>query len=293
MSEEKRFKDRVSEFPNRRRLKILSQTVDELIVNVEREEGNVSEQGTPINAQVFNDWEKSVSEAKSDAVDAKTKANQNTELINELMEDTDRIEAEVEGLGKRVEEGMGTVVKVNNQYVPIIEFEAPLEALLDSKLDRRELLDLIYPVGSIYMTVEETFNPNNVFGGTWSVWGSGRVPVGISGESEFNEMEKTGGSKSYQKHNHCLTIDETTGLNGTLAFKTYSSATAGDGAIFLETWSDSGVTPSGTSKDKNVKVAIDVNHKHTGSIDEHGAGTSGNLPPYIVCKMWKREEDNI
>ena len=289
MSEEKRFKDRKSEYPNRRRLKILSQTIDELLVDIEREEGNVSEPGTQINASLFNEWENSVSEAVTNASEAKTKAEQNLTSISELKTITDAIEETVGNLEKRVEDGMGTIVKVNEKYVPLIEFEAPISALLDSKLDRIELLDLIYPVGSIYMTVSETVNPNTLFGGTWVLWGAGRVPVGLSSESEFDRIEKTGGSKSYQKHNHCLTIDETTGLNGTLAFKTYSSATAGDGTIFVETWSDSGVTPSGTSKDKNVKVAIDVNHKHTGSIDEHGAGTSGNLPPYIVCKMWKRE----
>ena len=52
----------------------------------------------------------------------------------------------------------------------------------------------IYPVGSIYMSVNAT-NPSTYFGGTWVAWGAGRVPVGINAsDSNFNTVEKTGGA---------------------------------------------------------------------------------------------------
>ena len=38
------------------------------------------------------------------------------------------------------------------------------------------LLDIIYPVGSIYMSVKST-NPGTLFGGTWTAWGTGRPPI--------------------------------------------------------------------------------------------------------------------
>ena len=45
----------------------------------------------------------------------------------------------------------------------------------------KSLVDHIYPIGSIYFsTVNE--NPSKNFGGTWTTWGSGRVPVGADGE---------------------------------------------------------------------------------------------------------------
>lgn len=55
------------------------------------------------------------------------------------------------------------------------------------------LLELIYPVGSIYMSVNDT-NPAAFLGGTWVRWGQGRVPVGVNeNDSDFETPEKEGG----------------------------------------------------------------------------------------------------
>ena len=62
-----------------------------------------------------------------------------------------------------------------------------------SKIDTF-FIDRTYPVGSIYLSVNET-NPAQYFGGTWVAWGSGRVPVGVNASDEnFDAVEKTGGS---------------------------------------------------------------------------------------------------
>lgn len=60
----------------------------------------------------------------------------------------------------------------------------------------KSLVDHIYPIGSIYFsTVDE--NPSKYFGGTWTAWGSGRVPVGVNAsDSDFKTVEKTGGNKT-------------------------------------------------------------------------------------------------
>ena len=63
---------------------------------------------------------------------------------------------------------------------------------------KNTICNLIYPVGSIKMTVTNT-NPSTYLGGTWSLWGSGRVPVGVNTlQEEFSTVEKTGGEK--KKH---------------------------------------------------------------------------------------------
>ena len=63
-------------------------------------------------------------------------------------------------------------------------------------VSKDSLLDLIYPVGAIYMSVKNT-NPGTLFGGTWTAWGSGRVPVGVNtSDSNFNSAEKTGGAST-------------------------------------------------------------------------------------------------
>jgi hypothetical protein len=58
------------------------------------------------------------------------------------------------------------------------------------------IVDLIYPVGSIYLSVNNV-NPSILFGGTWEAWGSGCVPVGVkTSDTDFNTVEKTGGAKT-------------------------------------------------------------------------------------------------
>ncbi len=53
----------------------------------------------------------------------------------------------------------------------------------------------VYPVGSIYISVNST-NPGTSLGvGTWVAFGAGRVPVGFdAGQIEFDTDEQTGGS---------------------------------------------------------------------------------------------------
>lgn len=67
----------------------------------------------------------------------------------------------------------------------------------------QELFNVIYPVGSIYMSVNNV-DPGQLFGGTWAEWGKGRVPVGVdSGQEPFKTVEKTGG-----KVDHVLSTAE-------------------------------------------------------------------------------------
>ena len=116
-------------------------------------------------------------------------------------------------------------------------------------------VDLIYPIGSIYMSVNST-NPNIYFGGTWETWGTGRVPVGVdTSQTEFATVEKTGGSKFLQEHYHTLS-------KGGQGFVTSNGAYAG--------------------------VCGDWGAWNTTGVQGVQTGNSGNLQPYITCYMWKR-----
>lgn len=61
------------------------------------------------------------------------------------------------------------------------------------------LLDLFYPVGTIYETtssdLDTTTKMNEHFGGTWEVYGAGRVLVAKSADTEFDTIGETGGNK--------------------------------------------------------------------------------------------------
>lgn len=64
------------------------------------------------------------------------------------------------------------------------------------RINNKTIFDLIYPVGSIYMSVNNT-NSKDLFGGTWASWGQGRVPVGVNLSGTFNTVEKTGRAETH------------------------------------------------------------------------------------------------
>ena len=148
-----------------------------------------------------------------------------------------------------------------------------VEGNISSLTIKKELVDIIYPIGSIYMSVSST-SPATLFGGTWVRWGNGRVPVGVdASQTEFNTVEKTGGSKYLQNHKHA-TQDSNYG------FTTYKS---GGSIAHLNVQTVSPGTKMSFTADAGTK---DIDYsKETAST---GTGNSENLPPYITCYMWKR-----
>lgn len=122
----------------------------------------------------------------------------------------------------------------------------------------------IYPIGSIYISINST-NPGTSLGfGTWSAFGAGRVPVGFSsGETEFDTDEETGGEKT-----HVSTLAETAA----------HSHTAGGGTANFRI--NAGAI--------NIASA-GANAAGLGTMDQAGGGGAhNNLQPYIVVRMWKR-----
>lgn len=81
------------------------------------------------------------------------------------------------------------------------------------EINALEIFNKVYPVGSIYLSVNST-NPSSYFGGTWVAWGSGRVPIGVNtSDTSFNTVEKTGGNKTHAitsnempSHNHSVSL---------------------------------------------------------------------------------------
>ena len=166
------------------------------------------------------------------------------------------------------------------------------------------LLELIYPVGSIYMTVDEDSDPAAFLGGTWERWGQGCVPVGVSAnanDSDFGKVEQQGGERKHQlitsempAHDHRGTYTET---------HHYTINIPGSGDSFIE-------MPSGTdavkvqyeqtqsaslvrngSRPVGNQLDIDYTEKVTalyGVPSQGGNAAHNNLQPYITCYMWKR-----
>lgn len=126
------------------------------------------------------------------------------------------------------------------------------------------LVDMLYPVGSIHLSVNSA-NPSTYFGGTWVSWGAGRVPVGVNtSDSSFSTVEKTGGAKT-----HKLTKSEMPSHNHTYdTFTRLFTAESGNSVFHL--WGHDSIVTTATSG-------------NAGSGAAHN-----NLQPYITCYMWKR-----
>jgi microcystin-dependent protein len=135
-----------------------------------------------------------------------------------------------------------------------------------------------WPVGSIFMSVSST-NPANYFGGTWSLWGSGRVPVCVNtSDSDFNSSEKTGGSKTVTlttsqmpSHTHTIYQGMSDGRTS-VKFGGHYSSTGGSNIY--------NTSVRGTTNDETTNI---VKALSTG-----GGSSHTNLQPYITCYMWKR-----
>lgn len=147
-----------------------------------------------------------------------------------------------------------------------------------------------YPVGSIYMSVNST-NPGTLFGGTWSAWGAGRVPVGFdSSQSEFDTVEETGGSKMTALLNHNHPYSGTTGndINMVGPITSHSDGTTATG----EAWNNINNTGLSwvTNKRRHATGTFVHQHNISGNTDysSNGNQSNGNLQPYVVCYMWKR-----
>lgn len=135
-----------------------------------------------------------------------------------------------------------------------------------------------YPVGSIYMSVNNT-SPASFFGGTWTAWGTGRVPVGINtGDSNFNTVEKTGGASTHTldtsqipSHSHGQKIN-------------YSSTAASSWLI----GAGQNTTTLGYSLSTDAVTSGSSRRDGLYTNDAGGNAAHNNLQPYIVCYMWKR-----
>ena len=167
------------------------------------------------------------------------------------------------------------------------------------------LLALIYPVGSIYMSVNDT-NPATFLGGTWVRWGQGRVPVGVNeNDSDFETPEKEGGEKKHQ-----LTIDEMPNhrhlgqYTKTRTYTTHAQTPTDPPSQAIEVYqgtrevevqynvvkdnvSTTAFYTSGSGATSDIFYSEKVTSTY-GVADNGGDIAHNNLQPYITCFMWKR-----
>lgn len=138
----------------------------------------------------------------------------------------------------------------------------------------KTLLNLIYPVGSIYMSVSST-SPATFLGGTWeriqdkfllsagSTYAAGATGGEATHKLTKAEMPDHLHNRIKYFENDDWTLGDSTGL-GSQTVDTYS------------------INVAGTSNSQGVKMS----HWRTGS--EGGDQPHNNMPPYLAVYVWKR-----
>ena len=122
------------------------------------------------------------------------------------------------------------------------------------------IFDLFYPVGSYYETSDTTFNPNTVWGGTWSLETEGLVHIGAGTNYTVGA---TGGEAS-----HTLTVNE------------MPSHTHNDGT-------SASVAYGGTSGNSTAQVSFDASAGRA-TTSAGGGQAHNNMQPYVVVNRWHR-----
>lgn len=161
--------------------------------------------------------------------------------------------------------------RVNWENLP--STKTPVNADNLNKIDKgiANIVDLIYPVGSIYISVNST-NPANLFGGTWEQI-KDRFLLACGDTYKNGE---TGGEathtltiKEMPNHNHA----QITGLSGSqvLHFVSSSGNTFRQAAVITNT--------GNTHADYDGEAST----SYTGGGQAHN-----NMPPYLAVFMWKR-----
>lgn len=161
------------------------------------------------------------------------------------------------------------------------------------KVNNTNIFDLIYPVGSIYMSVNST-SPEILFGGTWEQV-QGRFLLGMSSSypagSEGGEATHTLTESEIPSHRHTIpSLSGSAASDGAHTHNVSGGAGSGGSSAGLESYG-SGYSSFRTIYDAAISAG---NHTHSVTTTASNTGYTGsgsshnNMPPYISVYIWKR-----
>lgn len=169
-----------------------------------------------------------------------------------------------------------------------------------ANIKKNIIVDLIYPVGSIYTSVNST-SPADLFGGTWEAMPAGRVLL-AQGTSEWGVEYKAGSTGG--EHEHQLSVVELpkftptgsmTNMPLTGTFTINNSNTGGfeisTSGIISKIGIQSRPIAGGGSNWYELAngFAIDATHAHKLTFKSIGSDSAHNImQPYLSVFMWKR-----
>lgn len=147
----------------------------------------------------------------------------------------------------------------------------------------QELVDLIYPVGSIYLSINNT-NPGTLFGGTWEQI-KDRFLLAC-GDTYSNGSTGGNATHTHTTGNHTLTIDEMPSHSHDMDDAVYGNyknrlgirGDGGGGKNLIPTMTQT----NGYSKYLPTNTGGGKPHSHGDT------GSANHMPPYLAVYVWKR-----
>ena len=164
--------------------------------------------------------------------------------------------------------------------------QGAMEKLYEEATNYSDMKKLIYPVGSVYISVTDdtVAKVQERFGGTWVVFGQGRTLVGVdTSDGDFNTVQKASGSKT---HNH-----KGYGNGGDLRAAIGSASGRANTINFIATGA---VNPNTGSGAGNGTYMVTGSTQTTSQAFSHYTPVYGytsstsSLQPYITVYMYKR-----
>ena len=158
---------------------------------------------------------------------------------------------------------------------------------------KNSLINTLYPIGSIYISIDENFSPSERFGGEWTrledkfLLGAGTIyTAGESGGHATHALT----TSEMPGHTHTFTGSTVTpSSSGTHSHTVYGYYGAGGGSYsgiqwwktYKNTRTTSGLVYSAGAHTHTVTSA--GSNENVGSDQPHN-----NMPPYIIANIWER-----
>lgn len=166
-----------------------------------------------------------------------------------------------------------------------------------TKVLNRDVFDMVYPVGAIYMSTNDV-DPSTLFGGTWQ-----RIEDKflLSKGSTYNTLGATGGATTVSltqsqmpRHNHSTNSHYHTASETNEYYVTSTSPGASNKRVTVPTSGSNyaDVQSSSTFHHRTATGSASPSTKYTGGTGSTESASNGasheNMPPYIVVNVWKR-----
>lgn len=195
--------------------------------------------------------------------------------------------------GTKTQEAYVTIDGQNHNVTPAVwSGTTPISALNLNNMQNNiedainNVVNVIYPVGSIYISVNST-NPSSLFGGTWVAFATGRTLVGVdTTDADFNAVEKTGGEKT-----HVLTTNEMPSHTHIQNAHSHSDILDNDGyRVTYATGNTASYRVLNQVQQGNASGSWKMQTSNTAATNQNTGGgqAHNNLQPYVTVYMWKR-----